>query len=112
MQSTGSFTVRRPGVDAAKPRSEALPPDRFQAAAVRDGKGGWAPRRGWPRVEGHRRGADAVPRTVQAAPPLGITTLTLFAFSSDNWKRPTAEVGALLRLFAEYLESERAELLE
>src|SRR5262252_1512101 len=84
----------------------------FHVAVVMDGNGRWATSRGWPRVEGHLRGADAVRRTVRAAPPLGITTLTLFAFSSDNWKRPTAEVGALLRLFAEYLESESGELRE
>jgi undecaprenyl diphosphate synthase len=82
----------------------------FHVAIVMDGNGRWATSRGIGRTSGHRRGADAVRRTVRAAPSLGITTLTLFAFSSDNWKRPEAEVGALLSLFGEYLRSERAEL--
>jgi len=64
------------------------------------------------RAEGHRRGALAVGRTVQAAPALGVTTLTLFAFSCDNWKRPRQEVGALLRLFGGYLRSEQADLAD
>jgi undecaprenyl diphosphate synthase len=83
----------------------------FHVAIIMDGNGRWATSRGLPRVEGHRRGADAVRRTVRAAPGLGISTLTLFAFSSDNWKRPPREVATLLRLFADYLRSERSELL-
>jgi undecaprenyl diphosphate synthase len=75
-----------------------------------DGNGRWATSRGRDRADGHRRGADAVRRTVRAAPSLGITTLTLFAFSSDNWKRPEGEVATLLRLFGNYLLSEREEL--
>jgi undecaprenyl diphosphate synthase len=82
----------------------------FHVAIVMDGNGRWATARGMGRVEGHRRGADAVRRTVRAAPSLGITTLTLFAFSSDNWKRPEREVGTLLSLFGGYLRSEQAEL--
>ncbi|HYK42720.1 MAG TPA: polyprenyl diphosphate synthase [Thermoanaerobaculia bacterium] len=82
----------------------------FHVAIVMDGNGRWATARGLKRVEGHRRGADAVRRTVRAAPSLGITTLTLFAFSSDNWKRPELEVGTLLGLFGGYLRSEQAEL--
>ena len=87
-------------------------PELFHVAIVMDGNGRWATDRGHARAVGHRRGAEAVRRTVQTAPSLGITTLTLFAFSADNWKRPTAEVGTLLALFAEYLESERSELRE
>src|SRR5438552_7789104 len=82
----------------------------FHVAIVMDGNGRWATARGMGRVEGHRRGAHAVRRTVRAAPSLGITTLTLFAFSSDNWKRPQQEVGTLLRLFGDYLRSELEEL--
>jgi len=82
----------------------------FHVAIVMDGNGRWATARGMGRAAGHRRGADAVRRTVRAAPSLGITTLTLFAFSSDNWKRPDREVGTLLALFGEYLRSERTEL--
>jgi undecaprenyl diphosphate synthase len=82
----------------------------FHVAIVMDGNGRWATARGMGRAEGHRRGAHAVRRTVRAAPSLGITTLTLFAFSSDNWKRPQQEVGTLLRLFGDYLRSEQVEL--
>jgi undecaprenyl diphosphate synthase len=86
--------------------------ERFHVAIVMDGNGRWGSSRGMSRSEGHRRGADAVRRTVRAAPSLGITTLTLFAFSSDNWKRPEREVGMLLGLFGGYLRSEQAELRE
>src|SRR5258706_6245396 len=75
-----------------------------------DGNGRWATARGMARAEGHRRGAHAVRRAVRAAPALGTPTLTLFAFSSDNWKRPQAEVATLLRLFGDYLRSEWEEL--
>ena len=84
----------------------------FHVAIVMDGNGRWATARGMARAEGHRRGAHAVRRAVRAAPPLGITTLTLFAFSSDNWKRPRAEVATLLNLFGDYLRSEQEELRE
>jgi len=62
--------------------------------------------RGLPRVAGHRAGADAVRRVVETAPNLGIGTLTLFAFSADNWRRPPQEVGTLMDLFAEFLAAE------
>jgi undecaprenyl diphosphate synthase len=73
---------------------------------IMDGNGRWAQARGWPRTAGHRAGAETVRRVVEAAPDLGITTLTLYAFSSDNWKRPAAEVETLMRLFARYMRSE------
>jgi undecaprenyl diphosphate synthase len=82
----------------------------FHVAIIMDGNGRWAIARGMGRIEGHRCGAQAVRRTVRAAPSLGITTLTLFAFSSDNWKRPQREVGTLLHLFGNYLQSEQVEL--
>ncbi|MFN2632347.1 MAG: polyprenyl diphosphate synthase [Thermoanaerobaculia bacterium] len=82
----------------------------FHVAIIMDGNGRWATARGMGRAEGHRRGAHAVRRTVRAAPPLEITTLTLFAFSSDNWKRPPQEVRTLLRLFGEYLRAEQEDL--
>jgi undecaprenyl diphosphate synthase len=75
-----------------------------------DGNGRWAARRGLPRTAGHARGADAVRRTVEAAPDLGVRTLTLYAFSGDNWKRPPAEVHTLLRLFARHLRTETGTL--
>jgi undecaprenyl diphosphate synthase len=73
---------------------------------IMDGNGRWATARGRPRTAGHREGARAVQRVVEAAPGLGIGVLTLFAFSSDNWRRPPAEVGTLMRLFREYLRAQ------
>lgn len=81
-------------------------------AIIMDGNGRWAAARGMPRAAGHRHGAEAVRRTVEAAPELGIRTLTLYAFSSDNWRRPPREVAALMRLFRSYLRSEIDRLVE
>ena len=78
----------------------------MHVAIIMDGNGRWARERGWPRSRGHRAGADAVRRVVEAAPDLGIKTLTLYAFSSDNWTRPAREVETLMRLFQHFLESE------
>jgi len=80
-------------------------------AIIMDGNGRWATTRGLPRIIGHRRGVEAVRRTVKAAPGLGIRVLTLFAFSADNWKRPGAEVSALMQLFGVFLVSERERLV-
>jgi len=71
-----------------------------------DGNGRWALGRGLPREAGHRAGVETVSRIVEAAPGAGIGILTLFAFSSDNWRRPRLEVEALMRLLALYLEKE------
>ncbi len=79
-------------------------------AIIMDGNGRWAQRRGLPRTAGHRRGAEAVRRTVEAAVELGIDHLTLFGFSSENWKRPPSEVTDLMGLLRRYLQSEIAEL--
>lgn len=84
----------------------------MHVAVIMDGNGRWANARGLPRVAGHREGAKAVRRVVEAAPGLGVGTLTLYAFSSDNWQRPSREVGALMRLFRVYLASETPRLLE
>ena len=78
----------------------------LHVAIIMDGNGRWALARGLPRVTGHQAGAEAVRRTVEAAPELGIGVLTLFAFSSDNWRRPSAEVAALMELFSQFLDSE------
>ncbi len=86
--------------------------DRFHVAIIMDGNGRWARERGRPRVAGHVAGATAVRRTVESAPELGITTLTLYAFSSDNWRRPQGEVGDLMRLFQIHLNSECARLAD
>jgi len=71
-----------------------------------DGNGRWALARGLPREAGHRAGVEAVSRIVEAAPDAGIGILSLFAFSSDNWRRPRSEVEALMGLLASYLEKE------
>ena len=84
----------------------------FHVAIIMDGNGRWAAARGLPRVEGHRRGVAAMRRVVEAAPGLGIGTLTLYAFSADNWKRPTPEVGRLMGLFLAYLRREASRLRE
>jgi undecaprenyl diphosphate synthase len=84
----------------------------LHVAIIMDGNGRWANARGMPRVAGHREGARAVRRVVEAAPTLGVGTLTLYAFSSDNWARPPREVGALMRLFRSYLASETQRCLE
>jgi undecaprenyl diphosphate synthase len=79
-------------------------------AIIMDGNGRWAARRGMPRLAGHRAGGEALRRVVEAAPGLGIGTLTLYAFSADNWRRPAAEVDALMRLFRRFLRVEPAGL--
>ena len=82
----------------------------LHVAIIMDGNGRWARARGRRREWGHRRGALAVRKVVQAAPALGITTLTLYAFSADNWQRPPREVGLLMKLLRRYLRTEVAEL--
>jgi len=77
---------------------------------IMDGNGRWAEARGLPRIAGHREGARAVRRVVEAAPELNIDTLTLYAFSSDNWRRPPSEVTALMSLFRRHLWTEIREL--
>ena len=78
----------------------------LHAAIIMDGNGRWALGRGLPRAAGHRAGVEAARRVVDAAPEHGIGVLTLFAFSSDNWRREPVEVAALMRLLAWYLESQ------
>ena len=79
-------------------------------AIIMDGNGRWAQSRGLPRIAGHRRGAEAVRRTLTAATELGIPYLTLFGFSSENWKRPLSEIDDLMGLLRHYLRGEIAEL--
>ena len=86
------------------------PIDGLHVACVMDGNGRWAERRGLPRPAGHRAGAEALRRAVEAAPGLGVGTLTAYAFSSDNWSRPQPEVQALMGLLGGYLRSETARL--
>lgn len=75
----------------------------LHVAIISDGNGRWATSQGLPRSAGHRAGAESARRVIEAAPRFGIGTLTLFALSSANWKRPAAEVNAILRLLHEYL---------
>ncbi|MCX7888130.1 MAG: polyprenyl diphosphate synthase [Rhodobacteraceae bacterium] len=81
-------------------------------AIIMDGNGRWATERGWPRLVGHRRGAERVRSIVEAAPALGIRYLTLYAFSTENWKRSTEEVIGLMTIFARYIQSEAERLSE
>ena len=77
-----------------------------------DGNGRWALGRGLPRIAGHKAGVEAVRRVVESAPEAGAGVLTLFAFSSDNWRRPASEIDALMRLMALYLDRETARCIE
>lgn len=83
-------------------------PSALHVAIIMDGNGRWATARGRSRSAGHRAGAKAVRRVVEGAPALGIGVLTLYAFSSDNWQRPTGEVAGLMRLFEKFLRGETA----
>jgi undecaprenyl diphosphate synthase len=81
-------------------------------AIIMDGNGRWAQRRSLPRVEGHKKGADAVRTVVRACRRWGIPVLTLFAFSKENWNRPVDEIEALMDLLMEYLVTERQEMMD
>jgi undecaprenyl diphosphate synthase len=89
--------------------SERLP---RHVAIIMDGNGRWAGKRNLPRVMGHRAGADAVRRTVEAAARLKLECLTLYAFSTENWKRPRFEIRTLMDLLMEYLRKELHSLKE
>ena len=84
----------------------------LHVAIIMDGNGRWATHRGLPRTAGHRAGVEAVRRVVECAPDLGIGTLTLFAFSAANWRRPPEEVAALMRLLQVYLRAETRRFVE
>jgi undecaprenyl diphosphate synthase len=95
-------------MEALSAASIAKPP--VHVAIIMDGNGRWAKARGLPRVAGHKRGAEAVRRSVNGAAELGIEYLTLYGFSSENWKRPPAEVDDLMGLLRLYLINEIGEL--
>jgi undecaprenyl diphosphate synthase len=86
-------------------------PGPAHVAIIMDGNGRWAESRGLPRLAGHKRGADRVREIVEACPDLGVSHLTLFAFSTENWKRPALEVQGLFRLFRRYIKKEGARLV-
>ena len=95
-------------MEALPANAELKPP--VHVAIIMDGNGRWAKARGLPRVAGHKRGAEAVRRTVTGAAELGVQYLTLYGFSSENWKRPPAEIDDLMGLLRLYLVNEIEEL--
>jgi len=95
-------------MEALPANAELKPP--VHVAIIMDGNGRWAKARGLPRVAGHKRGAEAVRRTVTGAAEIGIQYLTLYGFSSENWKRPPAEIDDLMGLLRLYLVNEIEEL--
>ncbi|HEY1377379.1 MAG TPA: polyprenyl diphosphate synthase, partial [Gemmataceae bacterium] len=95
-------------------RAAGLDPARLprHIAVIMDGNGRWAQERGLPRHEGHRRGVKSVRATIEESCRLGIGQLTLYCLSSENWKRPQAELDFLMALLHQYLIDERAEIME
>ena len=93
---------------------ERLDPERLphHLAVIMDGNGRWAAKRGLPRVEGHRRGAQSVRELVENCRRLGIKVLTIYAFSVENWKRPKKEIDALMRMLSEFIHKEVPTLIE
>jgi len=87
-------------------RLQTKPAEGLHVGIIMDGNGRWATRRGLSRLRGHEAGIEAIRRVVEAAPDRGIGTLTLYAFSTDNWRRPKAEVAALMTLLRFYLANE------
>ena len=82
----------------------------YHVAIIMDGNGRWAAQRGLPRGEGHRRGVEAVRRTVRAADELGVSILTIFSFSSENWSRPRSEILDLMGLLRRFIRNDLADL--
>jgi undecaprenyl diphosphate synthase len=93
-------------------RPDQFPKRSLHVAIIADGNGRWATSRGLPRSAGHRAGAQTARRIIQAAPRFGIHTLTFFALSAANWKRPVSEVNGILRELHEYLLTETAHCIE
>ncbi len=98
------------GADPAATRGREEVPAPRHVAIIMDGNGRWATRRGLPRVAGHRAGVEAVRRTIRATMEAGVGWLTLYAFSSENWRRPAGEVSDLTGLLRHFLRNEVAEL--
>jgi undecaprenyl diphosphate synthase len=107
--------VHKPVLEKAVPRPLPSVPaaaSQLHVAIICDGNGRWATSRALPRSAGHRAGVEAARRIIRSAPHLGIHTLTLFALSSANWKRPAAEVAAILQILQEYLLAETSHCLD
>src|SRR5437016_10247889 len=101
-------TMSMPEVPLAAPQAPYEAPR--HVAIIMDGNGRWAAARGLPRSEGHRRGVEALRRTVRAAGDIGIDILTIFSFSSENWSRPPAEIRDLMGLLRRFIRNDLAEL--
>jgi len=95
--------------EAKPPQGESFTVPRH-VAIIMDGNGRWAAARGLPRVEGHRRGVEALRRTIRAAGEIGISYVTIFSFSAENWSRPPSEVGELMGLLLRFIRNDLAEL--
>jgi undecaprenyl diphosphate synthase len=108
--------VREITMGAESNRAAAIGPEDLtkripgHVAIIMDGNGRWAARRGLPRIEGHRRGVEAVRRAVRAAAELGIKYLTIYSFSTENWRRPAQEVADLMGLLKRFIRHDLAEL--
>jgi undecaprenyl diphosphate synthase len=98
--------------DGQRPAVPGTDPAPAHVAIIMDGNGRWAQMRGLPRHEGHRRGLEALRRTVRHAGELGIRVLTVYSFSTENWRRPKAEVSFLMGLLRRFVENDLAELHE
>ena len=98
--------------EAEVPQSAVPPFDDVprHVAIIMDGNGRWAAARGLPRVEGHRRGVEALRRIIRAASDIGIKFITIFSFSAENWSRPAHEVGELMGLLRRFIRNDLAEL--
>jgi undecaprenyl diphosphate synthase len=96
-------------VKHSKSQQDSIPK---HVAIIMDGNGRWAKERGLPRIEGHRRGAEAVKRTLKAAQEFGVKTITLYAFSVENWNRPKDEVDALMSLLDRFLADQLPQLIK
>ena len=101
---------RERGRTLTKTEAGERPPLPRHVAIIMDGNGRWAERRGQPRTVGHHRGVDRVREVVRAAGELGVEVLTLYAFSTENWRRPEYEISVLMRLFRKYIVREVDEL--
>ena len=93
-----------------KPGPATVPACARHVAIIMDGNGRWAKQRGLPRTLGHRAGVNALKRTVEAAPEFGIEWLTVYGFSTENWRRPAHEVSELMKLLKSYVQSDLARL--
>jgi undecaprenyl diphosphate synthase len=102
--------MARPGTSPEPSHAGGDPPAPQHVAIIMDGNGRWAKARGLPRTAGHERGVEALRRTVEAAGDLGIRYLTVFSFSTENWRRPAAEVNTLFGLLKAYVQRDLSRL--